>query len=95
MGGCTVHPSRGNLIDVTRVIQVRDVPDDVHRTLSDAAAAAGMSLSRYALRELDQAARRAQVVRDNAAVVRATQAEVRGDISGKTILEVLREGRGG
>ncbi len=39
------------------LIQLRDVPDDVHRTLKARAAAAGVSLSHYVLREVQRAAR--------------------------------------
>ncbi|MPZ67239.1 MAG: hypothetical protein GEU83_17630 [Pseudonocardiaceae bacterium] len=39
------------------MIQIRDVPDDVHAALTEQAAAAGMSLSRFALRELEQRSR--------------------------------------
>lgn len=39
-------------------LQIRDVPDDVHRTLKARAALAGMSLSAYALDELSRIARR-------------------------------------
>ncbi|HET7045511.1 MAG TPA: hypothetical protein VFI37_11730 [Gaiellaceae bacterium] len=39
------------------LIQVRDVPDDVHRTLKARAAAEGTSLSEYVLREVIRAAR--------------------------------------
>ena len=35
------------------MIQVRNVPDDVHRKLKARAAVEGMSLSAYALRELE------------------------------------------
>jgi plasmid stability protein len=35
-----------------KMIQVRHVPDDVHRTLKSRAALAGMSLSYYVLAEL-------------------------------------------
>jgi plasmid stability protein len=36
----------------TRMIQVRHVPEEVHRTLKARAAQAGMSLSDYLLREI-------------------------------------------
>lgn len=39
------------------LIQIRDVPDDVHRTLKVRAAAAGTSLSEYVLREVTRTAR--------------------------------------
>ena len=38
-------------------IQIRDVPDDVHRAYRQRAAAAGMSLQEYLLAELVSAAR--------------------------------------
>lgn len=40
------------------LVQIRDVPDDVHRTLKARAAAAGMSLSEYVRRMLARAAER-------------------------------------
>lgn len=80
--------------DVARVIQIRDVPDDVHEALADAAEAQGLSLTRYMLRELEHLAKRAQMVRDNATVVRETQAKVRGHVDRDTILTALHEGRG-
>jgi plasmid stability protein len=39
------------------LIQVRDVPEDVHRTLKSRAAAEGISLSDYVLREVVRVAR--------------------------------------
>jgi antitoxin FitA len=42
-------------------IQIRDVPDDVHRTLRARAAAAGQSLSAYLLDELIRVAERPPV----------------------------------
>jgi plasmid stability protein len=39
------------------LIQIRDVPDDVHRTLKARAAARGTSLSDYVLREIMRVAR--------------------------------------
>lgn len=39
------------------LIQIRNVPDDVHRTLKVRAAAAGVSLSDYVLREVTRVAR--------------------------------------
>lgn len=40
-----------------KVIQIRDVPDDVHAELSRRAEATGLSLSKFALRELEQSSR--------------------------------------
>lgn len=78
-----------------RVIQIRDVPDEVHAALARAAKADGMSLTRYLRREVAQLAARAQVVRDNGAVVRKTQARVRGTVDRDTIVAVIHEGRDG
>jgi plasmid stability protein len=39
------------------LIQIRDVPEDVHRTLKARAAAQGTSLSDYVLREMTRVAR--------------------------------------
>jgi plasmid stability protein len=39
-----------------KMLQVRNVPDELHRTLKARAALAGMSLSEYVLRELRRTA---------------------------------------
>ncbi|MHB2023354.1 MAG: hypothetical protein ACYCO3_08500 [Mycobacteriales bacterium] len=77
-----------------KVMHIRDVPDDVHDALAVAAKAQGLSLTRYMLHELEHLAKRPQVVRDNAAVVRRTQAKVQGHPDRDMILSVLHEGRG-
>lgn len=79
---------------VSKVIQIRDVPDDVRDALADAAQAEGLSLTAYVRRELEHVARRAQRVRANAAVVRQTQSQVGGRVDRDTILSALHEGRG-
>lgn len=43
---------------MSKMLQVRNVPDEIHRTLKARAALAGMSLSEYVLRELRRAAQR-------------------------------------
>ena len=40
------------------MLQIKDVPEDVHRTLKARAAIAGVSLTEYARSTLEQAARR-------------------------------------
>ena len=87
-------PTLASLVDVSKVIQIRDVPDDVHRALVEAAEADGLSLTKFALRELEHVARRAEAVRHNAEVIRRTQKKVRGKVERATILDVLHEGRG-
>jgi plasmid stability protein len=46
---------------MSRTVQIRDVPDEVHRTLRARAAAAGQSLSAYLLAELTKVAERPPV----------------------------------
>ena len=41
-----------------KTVQIRDIPDKVHRVLKARAAQAGMSLSEYLLRELRRSAER-------------------------------------
>ncbi|MGE0667329.1 MAG: hypothetical protein AB7O49_12290 [Sphingomonadales bacterium] len=43
---------------MTVMIQIRNVPDELHRLLKSRAALAGMSLSDYLLREIRQVAER-------------------------------------
>lgn len=79
---------------MSRVIQIRDVPDAVHEALREAAEARGLSLTRYVLGEPERLAWRAQVVHDNAVIAREAQARVRGHLDRDTVLAALREGRG-
>ncbi|MGL5864432.1 MAG: hypothetical protein ACRCYX_00990 [Dermatophilaceae bacterium] len=77
-----------------KVMQIRDVPDDVHDALVRAARSQGLSLTRYVQRELGHLARRAPTVQHNADVIRQTQAQVAGRADRATILTALHEGRG-
>lgn len=78
---------------MAKVIHVRDVPDDVHAALSAAAAARGLSLTKYVQRELAQVARADFVVQHNLAVIREVQAQIETKIDTDTILAALHEGR--
>ena len=44
------------LLHMSKMIQIRNVPDDLHRTLKVRAAKAGMTLSDYLLSEIEQVA---------------------------------------
>lgn len=46
---------------MSKMIQIRDVPDEIHRTLKARAAASGMSLSDYIKRDLERAAARPSI----------------------------------
>ncbi|MEY2442178.1 MAG: hypothetical protein QOJ46_1604 [bacterium] len=79
---------------VPKVIQIRDVPDEVRDALAEAAEAEGLSLTGYVRRELEHLARRSQRVRNNAAVVRRTQKHVGARVARDLILSELHDGRG-
>lgn len=50
-----------NVMHMSKMIQVRNVPDDVHRTLKTRAAAEGLSLSDYIKRDLEDLAKQATI----------------------------------
>lgn len=78
---------------MSKVIQIRGVPEQVRDALAEAAQAQGLSLTAYVRRELEHLAKRARGVRDNAAVIRQTQASVDGGVDRDMILSTLHEGR--
>ena len=49
-----MHQACGTVILMPTTIQIRNVPDEVHREAKARAARAGLSLSDYLLRELEQ-----------------------------------------
>jgi antitoxin FitA len=73
---------------MSKTLQIRDVPDDVHRELRARAAAAGVSLSRYALGELVRAAERPPV-----SEVLARAASRHGGVEQEAIVRAVRAGR--
>jgi plasmid stability protein len=76
---------------MSSMIQVRNVPDEVHRTLKMRAAAAGMSLSDYIKRDLVQAASGPSMEEIDARVRARGPSRVRA----QTIVSALREVREG
>lgn len=74
---------------MSKMIQVRDVPDEIHRTLKARAAAAGMSLSDYLKRDLIAAASRPSLEEIDERVGDRGRSKVRK----KTIVTALREAR--
>ena len=76
---------------MSKMIQIRNVPDDVHRTLKARASAAGMSLSDYIKRDLEQAASRPTLEEIDARI----QARRRSSgVTRESILAALDEVRG-
>lgn len=74
---------------MAKVIQVRGVPDETHQALHDRAAAAGMSLSDYALQALVE-----YVARPPVADTLRRAAGRRGRVDADTIAAVLDDMRG-
>ena len=82
---------RDNVLHMSKMIQIRNVPDDLHRQLKIRAAAAGMNMSDYIKRELDVRTRKSTI-----AEIIARQ-EARGRKSTGTIqqtVDIIREARG-
>lgn len=79
---------------MAKVIQIRDVPDDVRDALARAASTEGLSLTGYVRRELEIVARRTQRAQENAATVEQTRARVGGAVDRDAILSALDDGRG-
>jgi plasmid stability protein len=73
---------------MSRNIQIRDVPDDVHRVLATRAAAAGLTLTAYLRAELVRVAERPPV-----ADVLARAGARRGGASSDDIVAAVRSGR--
>lgn len=71
------------------LIQIRDVPEDVHRTLKLRAVAEGTSLSAYILREVTRVARTPTAEELDARI----RARTRAGVSTKDILEARDSGR--
>ena len=73
------------------MIQVRNVDEQVHRTLKARAAAAGLSLSDYVKRDLEESAARPTLEEIDARV----SARGPSGLRTQTVLSALREARDG
>jgi antitoxin FitA len=71
-----------------KTIQVRNVPDEVHRALRTRAASVGVSLSDFALGELERAAQRPPV----AELLQRARSRAGGAAS-RAIVATIRSGR--
>lgn len=69
-------------------VQIRNVPDDVHRTLRARAASAGLSLSDYLLADITRLAERPSVAD---VILRAGSRSGGADV--ELIVEAVRSGR--
>ncbi len=82
--------TRLNVVHMSKMIQVRNVPDAVHRILKTRAAAEGLSLSDYVKRDLEELATQATIEEVFA------RADARGSsgLTSEQIVAVQRELRG-
>jgi len=83
--------ARNNVLHMSKMIQIRNVPDDLHRELKMRAAAAGMSMSDYIKRELSRKSRKS--------TIKEIRARSKGRSAGSTlttqkIVDIIREARG-
>lgn len=83
--------ARVNVLNMSKMIQIRNVPDDLHRELKMRAAAAGMSLSDYIKRELDRRSRKS-TIREIAA--RSRGRGEKSTLTTQKLVDIIREARG-
>lgn len=79
-----------NVRHMSKMIQIRNVPDDVHKTLKVRAAAEGLSLSDYIKRDLEELAKQATIEQ----VFANTRARGDSGITADEIVAIQRELRG-
>jgi hypothetical protein len=82
--------TQSNVVHMSKMIQIRNVPDEMHRELKVRAATEGMTLSDYIKKELSW-------VNDTARLEAAYEtAKARGPLglTTKQIVDLIREGRG-
>jgi len=83
--------ARSNVLHMSKMIQIRNVPDQLHQDLKKRAALAGMSMSDYIKRELDR--------KSHKSTIKEIGARSRGRSEGSTlttqkIVDIIRESRG-
>jgi antitoxin FitA len=79
-----------NVGHMSKMIQIRNVPDGMHRDLKLRAAAAGMSLSDYIKQELMRTTRKHTMAEIDARI----KARGRSKVKTENIVQTLRESRG-
>jgi antitoxin FitA len=85
--------ARDNVLHMSKMIQIRNVPDDLHRELKMRAAAAGMSMSDYIKRELGRQSRKSTIP-EIAARRRARNRGRTSTLTTQKIVDIIRESRG-
>jgi antitoxin FitA len=83
--------ARSNVLHMSKMIQIRNVPDDLHRELKMRAAAAGMSMSDYIKRELSRRSRKSTIKEIGA---RSQGRSAGSTLTTKDVVDTIREMRG-
>lgn len=83
--------ARVNVQNMSKMIQIRNVPDDLHRELKMRAAAAGMSMSDYIKRELSRKSRKSTIKEIGA---RSKGRSAGSTLTTKDVVDTFREMRG-
>ena len=79
-----------NVVDMSKMIQIRNVPDEMHRMLKMQAAAEGISLSDFIKRELGVLAG----LRTFDEIEARVRARGPSKVKSESIVEIIRESRG-
>ena len=85
-----VSATRFNVPDMSKMIQVRNVPDEMHRMLKMQAAAEGISLSDYIKRELGVISG----LRTFDEIAARVKARGPSKVKSESIVRIIRESRG-
>ena len=83
--------ARVNVPHMPKMIQIRNVPDDLHRELKIRAAAAGMSLSDYIKRELNRRSRKSTI---GEIAARSRGRGAKSNLTTQQNVDTIREMRG-
>lgn len=83
--------ARVNVGNMSKMIQIRNVPDELHRELKIRAAAAGMSMSDYIKRELGRRSRKSTI---NEIYARSQGRSAGSTLTSKDVVDTIREMRG-
>lgn len=83
--------ARVNVEHMSKMIQIRNVPDDLHRELKMRAAAAGMNMSDYIKRELSRRSRKSTIKEIGA---RSKGRSAGSTLTTQKLVDIIRESRG-
>jgi antitoxin FitA len=83
--------ARDNVLHMSKMIQIRNVPDELHRDLKKRAALAGMSMSDYIKRELDRKSRKSTI---NEIYARSRGRSAGSTMTTQDVVDAIREARG-